>query len=146
MFALLLTGCSYEAEKALRKYNYDLEPVRILSLELERYQPRISDKTSHEKIRAYVQGEILPRAKKIQETLISIRALDPRIEILNDRLLDIWSVYAMSFEGFAEDLTADNLEHKRRKVFDSLENCDFNWKTWNAELQSFHSNVMGWAG
>ncbi len=145
MLALtLVAGCSYEERKALRNYDEALEPVRDTIDELSRYQPRVSEKSAAEKIRGYVTDEILFRSATIIGTINVIEPAGPELEALHEELESIWTAYHDGFEQFVEDMTDENLSRKRRKLSEVLSRCDVRWRTWNAELQSYHERVQGW--
>lgn len=145
VFAGELLGCSYADEKALRDYDEQLGPIRLLITELSHYQSRVVDKTLADKARSFVMEEIVSRAARIVGRLTTIETDHPKIQELNLALITIWKDYELSFEEFAEDLTNNNLDSKKLRMNVALERCDVRWKTWNAELLAYHETVSSWA-
>jgi len=145
ILAVELLGCSYADEKALRDYDNQLAPIRLLITELSHYQSRVVDKTSADKMRTFVMEDIVSRAARIVGRLAIIETQDPKIQELNLALITIWKDYELSFEEFAEDLTSANLDRKKIRMNVALERCDVRWKSWNAELLAYHEAVSSWA-
>ena len=142
----VLVGCSYKNEKALRQYNEELEPIRVQIIELSRYQGYVNEKKSPNRIQDFVNDEILTRARKISNQLQGLRSENPQIKELNAELADIWMEYVIGFELFSQDLSNINLLTRQGQIQRVLERCSVRWRSWNAELLSFHEAVVGWAG
>jgi hypothetical protein len=142
----VLAGCSYKNEKALRQYNEELEPIRGQIVELSRYQGYVNEKKSPHRIQDFVNDEILTRARKISNQLQGLRSKNLRIKELNAELADIWMEYVIGFELFSQDLSNINLLTRQAQIQRVLERCSVRWRSWNAELLSFHETVVGWAG
>jgi len=54
--------------------------------------------------------------------------------------------YIIGFELFSQDLSNINLLARQGQIQRVLERCSARWRSWNAELMSFHEAVVGWAG
>ncbi len=119
--------------------------MRDIAGELRRYQPRITEKSSADKIRTYVADEILYRSTRVIDVLSEIHPQSDELRDLHKQLESIWMSYHDGFEQFVEDLTDENLPAKRRRLSEILSRCDVRWGTWNAELQRLHEGVRGWS-
>lgn len=140
---LLLAGCSYRAEKALRTYNGALDPVRERISEIARYQPRILERQTPEKIRAYVDEEILARCRHILATLDGIDPKLQRLRATHQELVSIWRGYTNAYEEFVEDLTDRNIETKKRRMNILLGQLAGRTRDWLADLKAIHDEIDG---
>ena len=143
LVALSLGACSYKAEKALRSYNSALDPVRDRIVEIARHQPRILERQTPEKIRAYVNEEILARCRQILETLDAIAPDLPGLVANHEELVRIWRGYTSAYEEFIEDLTDKNIEAKKKRMNILLGQLDTRSKEWLARMRALHDEIGG---
>ncbi len=144
LIAASVSACSHDEAKALRSYDMELDLVRGEIQQLRRYQPRVAERRSADRLKQFVTVEILTRASRVSELLRDIDAPNAHLKSMHRELLAIWRDYHDMFADLALDLNDANLTERKRDVYEELEALMERFRTWNAHLIAYRDRVDGW--